>query len=169
MEFTRCTEEDIPLMLDYYDLARNLQQEKSDQHWNSFDPETVRQEIKEGRQWKILEGNEMACIFLVAYEDPFIWGARNADPAVYLHRIVTHPDFRGKNYTQRIVDWARAHATANNCNYVRMDTWGDNPKLVAYYQQCGFTLLETVHPQDFGNLPSHYNCISLALLEIKLS
>jgi GNAT superfamily N-acetyltransferase len=169
MKIVNCTIADIPLMLNFYDMARDLQKEKSNHHWLSFDPAAVKTEIEEHRQWKILEDDDtMTCIFLTAFDDPYIWGERNADPAVYIHRIVTHKDHHGKNYMQKIIEWAKEYGKKTGKKFVRMDTWGDNPALVGYYVKCGFTLLETILPEARRNLPSYYNFISLALLEIKI-
>ncbi len=166
MQITNCTIADIQLMLTFYDMARDLQQEKSIRHWQSFDPTMLKTEIEERRQWKILEGDAIACIFMTVYNDPYIWGERNNDPSIYIHRIATHRDYRGNNYTLKIIDWAKEQGRTLGKKFIRMDTWGDNPKLINYYVKCGFTLLEIITPESTGNLPAHYSCISLALLEI---
>jgi RimJ/RimL family protein N-acetyltransferase len=51
--------------------------------------------------------------------------------------------------------------------YIRLDTWGDNPKLIAYYEKCGFTYLKTIDLDNTQGLPAHYKGV-LALLEIKV-
>lgn len=168
MTITNCTIEDIPVMQQLYDLAREFQKEKSNWHWLTFDSEALRKEIEEKRQWKIIVDRKIACIFLIIYDDPFIWGERNKDPSVYIHRIVTHPEFRGKHLTKKIIDWAKEHGKSFGKKYIRIDTWGENKKLTDYYIQCGFTFLEIITPISTENLPSHYTCISLSLLEIKL-
>lgn len=168
MTIVNCTIDDLPLMLEFYDLAREHQKARSNRHWQSFDPELIKKEIEEQRQWKILEGDTVACIFLTIYDDPYIWDERNKDPSVYIHRIVTHPNFRGNGYTRTIIDWAKTHGKALGKQFIRMDTWGDNPKLIEYYVQCGFTFLEIITPDTMGNLPAYYSCVSLSLFEIKI-
>ncbi len=168
MAIVNCILSDMPLLQHFYDVAREYQQAKSLRHWKAFDPVLLQKEIEEKRHWKITEGDTIACIFMTAYDDPYIWGERNKDPSVYIHRIVTHPDWRGKNYTGKIIDWARAHGKIHNKKFIRMDTWGDNPKLIDYYINCGFTYLETLSPETTANLPAHYSCISLALFEISI-
>jgi len=166
MEIINSTMADIPLMLEFYDIAREYQKAKSLRHWQSFDMALIEKEIGEKRQWKILEGETVACIFMIAYQDPFIWGEKDRDPSVYIHRIATHPDWRGRNYTGAIIEWAKEHARSRNKKFIRMDTWGDNPKLIDYYIQCGFNFLKTITPEETKNLPAHYSCISLSLFEI---
>lgn len=169
MQIINCTKADIPLMLHFYDLAREHQKKKSNNHWNTFDPAVVKTEVDAHLQWKIMEGDEVACIFLAVYGDPYIWGELNQQPAIYIHRIVTHPRFRGNHYTSRIIEWASEHGKKLGKQFIRMDTWGDNPALVSYYQRCGFSLVDTITPDSRGNLPSYYNFISLALLQLRIS
>jgi GNAT superfamily N-acetyltransferase len=162
------TVNDFDRIIELYDAAITYQKTKFKRNWQRFNDEMIRKEISERRQWKIIMNNEIACIFATAFSDPHIWKERNADPSVYLHRIVTNPSYRGNHFIRHIIDWARSYGKDNQLEYVRMDTWGDNDELVRYYQQCGFTLLGTVTPEETGELPKHYSCITLALLEIKL-
>lgn len=168
MKITNCLPEDLDLLNCFYDWGRELQQQRSDRHWKKFDPETVLKEIDEKRQWKVTDHDEVVAVFLTAYEDPYIWGDRGKDPAVYLHRIVTHPEHRGKGLMKIITAWAMAHAREKEILFLRMDTWGDNPALLDYYVNCGFRLLGIVTPENTSTLPAHYDCISLGLLEMKL-
>ena len=159
---------DINTIFSLYDDAVAYQKTKFNKHWLPFDRRMVEQEIAEGRQWKITEGDHVACVFAIAYEDPYIWAEKNADPAIYLHRIVTHSAFRGGGYVQKIIAWARHHATQHNKKFIRMDTWGDNHELINYYVSCGFNFLGTITPQATENLPKHYSSIFLSLFEIEI-
>src|SRR5690349_15802615 len=141
MVFLNSTVTDIPKLYELYDSAIAYQKERSLRHWGKFEQALLEKEIAEKRQWKIMEGNEIACIFMIAYEDPYIWGERNNDPSIYIHRIVTNPAFRGRQYMRSIVEWAKEHAKATGKRFVRMDTWGDNKKLTDYYIGYGFKLL----------------------------
>ena len=87
---------------------------------------------------------------------------------MYIHRIVTNPEFRGRGYVRTITDWARDHARTNELRFVRMDTWGDNQKLIDYYQSCGFKFVGLMTPSPSATLPKHYNSIDLSLFEIDL-
>lgn len=156
------------MIFNLYDEAVTYQKTKFDKHWLDFDRHMVMQEIAEGRQWKIMEGDEVACIFALTYSDPFIWKAKNEEPAVYIHRIVTVPQYRGKGYVKHIANWAKEHAKEHGKQFVRMDTWGDNYALIQYYQQCGFTYLGSITPTASEHLPKHYSAIFLSLFQIKL-
>lgn len=168
MTIITSTQADLPVIFDLYDEAVAYQKTRFDKHWLPFDRAMVEREIDEGRQWKIIDEGEVACIFAITYDDPFIWKEKNADPAIYIHRIVTHPLFHGRQYVKHIIGWAREHASAQNKKFIRMDTWGDNEKLIEYYTACGFNFLGTITPEASDQLPKHYSAIFLSLFEIVL-
>ena len=168
MQIINSSIDDIDTIFTLYDAAVAFQKIKFDRHWLSFDREMVEKEIAENRQWKIMEGDEVACIFAIAYQDPFIWKERDGDPSVYIHRIVTHPDYHGRQYIKTIIEWARKHAKETRKEYIRMDTWGDNEALIKYYVACGFNFLGTIVPTASDDLPKHYSTIFLSLFEIKV-
>ena len=167
MDFVNSTAEDLDTIFHFYDIAVAHQKLKFNKHWLGFDVDVIKKEIAENRQWKILINNRIACIFAITFDDEHIWKEKNKDKAVYFHRIVTHPDFRGMGLVKHIVDWGKNFAKENELGFLRMDTWGDNDKLINYYQECGFNFLGIINP-DFKNLPKHYNGINLSLFEIRL-
>jgi ribosomal protein S18 acetylase RimI-like enzyme len=168
MTIVQSTEADIETIFDFYKMAVTYQKTKFHKHWLPFDREMVRKEVAANRQWKIMEDDETACVFAIAYDDPFIWKEKNADPSIYIHRIVTHHSFRGKNYVKAIIEWAKAHAKEQDKKFIRMDTWGDNEGLINYYISCGFNFLGQVIPEPTDELPAHYSAIVLGLFEIEI-
>ena len=168
MEIVNATHEDLETIFDLYDKAIAFQKTVFDKHWLGFDLELVSQEIEEGRLWKIIEEGQIACVYTVTYADPMIWKERSQDAAMYIHRIVTNPDFRGHGYARVITEWAKKFAPTHGLRFVRMDTWADNLKLLNYYQDCGFKFLRSVTPESTDGLPQHYRGLSLSLLEIDL-
>ncbi|QKG56969.1 GNAT family N-acetyltransferase [Hymenobacter sp. BRD128] len=137
--------------------------------WPDFDREMVAQELAEGRQWKLLVGDAIACVWAITFDDPQIWGAKNADPAVYIHRIATNPDFRGQSLVAAIVAWARDYARQHHKKFVRLDTVGENHGLIAHYTACGFTYLGLATLTDTAGLPAHYHNATVSLFELPVS
>jgi len=111
--------------------------------------------------------DEVACVFAITFEDESTWKEKNINKAVYFYRIVTHPNFRGKKFVEKILVWGKKLGKEKNLNFLRMDTWGDNDALINYYQQCGFSFLRIITP-DYKNLSRHYEGINLSLFEIDL-
>ncbi|MCZ4245146.1 GNAT family N-acetyltransferase [Pedobacter punctiformis] len=158
---------DIDVIFDFYDMAIEHQKKVFNKHWQGFSREMVTTEIAENRQYKILVDGQVAAIFAVTFDDELIWKERDQD-SIYIHRIVTHPDFRGYSFVKQIVEWAKKYAAENDLQYIRMDTWADNEKLLKYYTGCGFDFAGTVSLTKTEGLPKHYEGISLNLFEIKV-
>ncbi len=168
MEFLNSAIEDLDEIFRLYDLAVEFQKRVFDKSWLPFEREFIETEIAEKRHWKILIDDKIACIFSIAFADPLIWKERGREPAIYIHRIAINPEFRGWKFVPRIVEWARDYAKSLGKKFVRMDTWGDNQKLIDYYTDCGFEFLGVVTADEIEKLPKHYEGITLSLFEMKL-
>jgi ribosomal protein S18 acetylase RimI-like enzyme len=168
MEFLNSTPEDLDEILRLYDAAIEFQKTKFDKTWLPFDRAMIDREIAEKRHWKIVIDDRIACIFSIAFEDPFIWKEKSGEPAIYIHRIVTNPDFRGQKFVPKITEWAHGYVREIGKQFIRMDTWGDNQKLIDYYVACGFDFLGVITPENSADLPKHYSGITLSLFEIEV-
>lgn len=158
--------DDIDSIFSLYDAAVAFQKEKFDKHWEPFRREMVEREIQEERQWKIMMDDNIACIFVTAENDPLIWREKDKDPSIYIHRIVTNPLYRGNNFVRKIIEWVKIYAKTKDKKFIRMDTWGDNQKLIDYYVKCGFTYLGITTPTGLDKLPLHYEGITLSLFQM---
>jgi ribosomal protein S18 acetylase RimI-like enzyme len=168
MQIINSTTADCSTIFEFYDYAIAYQKIKFNKHWQGFDVELIQTEINEMRQWKIVIDDTIVCIFAITFNDIVIWGERNEQPAIYIHRIVTHPNYRGNNYVNNIVTWAKLYCKENNKQFIRLDTWGDNQKLIDHYIRFGFTFLGLSGEMNSLNLPKHYKGIQLGLFEIKI-
>lgn len=169
MKIINSTKDDLNAIFNLYDAAIAYQKKVFHKHWQGFDVSLVEKEINEYRQYKIVEGDTIVCIFAIAFSDAYIWGEKDKAPSVYIHRIVTNPLFRGKSYVKSIIEWAVQYGKNNGKEYVRMDTWGDNQKLIDYYSKCGFTFLGLTDKICDESLPKHYQGIQLSLFEIAIN
>lgn len=169
IEVLNSNPEDIETIFEFYDMAVAHQKKVFNKHWQGFSRELVQTEITENRQYKILINGEVAGIFAVTFNDPEIWEEKDAQPSIYIHRIVTHPNFRGYGIVNLIIDWAKEYAQNNQIEFIRMDTWADNEKLLAYYTSCGFNHVGSIKVKADSGLPKHYEGISLNLFEIAVN
>jgi len=169
IEFQQSTPADIDAIFSFYDDAIAFQKQVFKKHWKGFDRAMIVQEVAEGRQWKILRNGEIACIFAVEFTDPLIWREKDKDPSIYLHRIVSSSKFRGSNFMLEIIKWSHTFSKAHNLQYIRMDTWADNPRLISYYVKSGFKHIGSSIPEASATLPKHYEGIELALFEIPVA
>lgn len=160
---------DIPEIFRLYDFASAYQKSKQTVVvWPQFDRQLVETEVAENRQWKLIMNGQIACVWATTFTDEQIWEERNTDAAVYIHRIAINPDFRGNNFVSIIVEWAKQYAKAKGKDFVRLDTLGNNTKLIEYYTNAGFQFLGMFDLKNTGGLPSHYHNVPACLFEIKL-
>jgi ribosomal protein S18 acetylase RimI-like enzyme len=156
---------DLQAILEMYRFASALQQEKGMVVWPDISPSLIQQEIEEQRQWKMVIDGQLACVWVVAFDDPLIWGEKNKDPAIYLHRIATAPDFRGQGLVEFVVKAAVDIACKMRLDFIRLDTVGVNPGLIEHYTNHGFTYLGAFQLKSTQGLPGHYNDGPVLLFE----
>lgn len=169
MKFIQSTQDDMDSIFELYDKATAYQGEVGILKWQGFERSMVEKTIEAGLQWQIVDDDEVACVFTLTLSDPLIWEEKNADPAVYIHRIATNPKFRGQHFVKSIVTWVKQYAVQNGKSYVRMDTGSGNDRLNNYYVSCGFTYLGVVKLKNTEGLPQHYQNGSFSLFEISLN
>jgi GNAT superfamily N-acetyltransferase len=169
LQITNSTQMDLDIIFRLFDGAIAYQQRNHYELWPRFSEELIMNEMDEKRHWKIVGGETIACIFSVLYNDPVIWGEKNKDGAVYLHRIAVNPAFKGKGIMKLIRHWAIEHARQKGLQYVRMDTWGNNENLRAYYINCGFNYIGQQHLKEADGLPGHYGGSILSLFQIEVT
>jgi ribosomal protein S18 acetylase RimI-like enzyme len=171
MSFMNTTVEDLDVLEELYDEAIAYQRSQFAGHfWNGMNRALITKEIKEGLHWKIVEAGQIACFFSMLHTDPLVWDQRDAEPSLYLHRIVTNPSFRGRGYVKQIIAWAEAFGKAAGKQYVRLDTGRENSRLNEYYQQCGLVFCGIKQFEDASNpdIPRHYLGSGLNLYEKRI-
>lgn len=159
---------DIPEIFRLYRLAIAFQKTRNSVLWPEFSKELVSKEIMENRQWKLIIDQQIACVWAITFSDPEIWGEKDADKAMYIHRIATNPEFRGHKFVEHIVRWSKTYAKEKGLDYIRLDTVGENKGLIAHYTNCGFQYLGLFKLENTSSLPAHYQNSSVSLFEIKL-
>jgi predicted GNAT family N-acyltransferase len=161
---------DIDDVFRLYKIASEYQREKKKVIvWPNFDRNMVETEITEKRQFKMLIENEVVCIWAITFNDEQIWEEKNKDSAIYIHRIATSPNFRGKKMVAKIVDWAKQFADEKEIQFIRLDTLGNNTRLIEHYKEAGFDFLGMHTLKNTSNLPEHYQEAPVCLFEIDLT
>lgn len=156
MEIKNCLITDVAEIQSLYEAARSLQIQREMVVWPVFENTFIQNEITENRQWKILQDNLIACNWVITFEDKEIWREKDRNDAIYIHRICTNPTLRGNRYIEKIVEWSKEYARQLGKRFVRLDTLGNNTKLIAHYTSAGFNFLGIVKLTDTADLPAHY-------------
>lgn len=162
------TEDDLPLVLNLFREAMDLQGKNGYKVWQEIDQEGLRNDIKNKLQFKIMQGEDVLCIFSMQHNDPFIWRERDCNDAIYLHRIVVNPVFKGQKQFEKVLNWAKDYVRQKGLQYVRMDTWAENTRIIAYYQSFGFAFIENYKTSDAPELPVQNRNLNVALLELEV-
>lgn len=169
MQIKTATSKDINEIFSFYKMASAYQKAKKKVVvWPDFKRDMVETEIAENRQFKMLINNEVVCIWAITFSDAQIWEEKNKDSAIYIHRIATNPNFRGNNFVAKIVEWAKDYVLKKEIQFIRLDTLGNNRKLIAHYKNAGFDFLGLFNLKDTSNLPDHYTLAPVCLFEIDL-
>jgi ribosomal protein S18 acetylase RimI-like enzyme len=162
------TSADLPAVLRLFEQALTLQGKNGYKVWNNIDQAAVKKDIENKLHYKIINGTDILCIFSIQFSDPFIWQERDQNDAIYLHRIVASPKFKGQKQFQKVLDWAVQKAIQQNLKFVRMDTWADNDKIIEYYKSFGFKLIEYYKTPDTEELPVQNRNLNVVLMELSI-
>src|SRR4030095_836080 len=169
-KINNCIVDDSDKILSLYQSARDLQMQKGMIIWPIFEKGFIEKEINEQRQWKLVIDDIIACNWAITFSDKEIWGEKDKNDSIYIHRIATNPIFRGNRYIDKIVMWAKEYAKQKGKRFVRLDTLGNNTRLIEHYTSAGFQFLGMFELTDTENLPGHYqvepNC---CLFELDLN
>jgi GNAT superfamily N-acetyltransferase len=91
------------------------------------------------------DGNLTGTIAIDDHADCEFWTpAEQAEPALYVHRMIVPSAARGKEVGQVLLDWAAEFATNTGKRWLRLDAWKTNSGLHRYYLARGFRHVRTV-------------------------
>lgn len=134
--------EDLDTLCRLFDEAIAYQKRKGYPEYRSNERETVAALIGEKLHFKLVIEGEIACVFNLSYDDSIVWRERHTGNSIYLHRVITNQQFKGQQLFGKVLDWTLQRAREEGMQYVRLDTWADNPSLVNYYQHFGLKFVE---------------------------
>lgn len=161
--------EDLPEVMELFEQTINFQGKNGYKVWDEIDKLALIKDIESGHQYKIVLDTNILSIFSIQFSDLFIWRERDQNDAIYLHRIVVNPKFKGQKLFEKVLECAKLKAKQLNLSYVRMDTWADNEQLINYYKSFGFQFIENYSTGDAIELPIQNRNLKVALLELSIS
>ena len=156
---------DVELVFDLFEHSIKYQQKKGYPVWENYDRNAIINDIGNHNQYKAVLSSKTAIVFSVCYNDKIIWRELEKGDAIYLHRIVVNPEFKGQKLFGLIVEWSVSHCREKSLKNIRMDTWANNPTIIKYYETFGFRFIENFTTPDSTELPAHNRNLALALLE----
>ncbi|MHB1147077.1 MAG: GNAT family N-acetyltransferase, partial [Lutibacter sp.] len=109
--------------------------------WNEKYPskEVLLKDIQLQELWKLEKANTIVgLIVLTEFEDSEYqhvkWLTKN-QKHLYVHRLAVHPDFQGKGFAQKLMNFAEKYALENNYNSIRLDTFSQNNRNQQFYEK----------------------------------
>ena len=87
---------------------------------------------------------------------------------LFLHRVITHPECKGQRIFEKVRQWALQKASANGLDYIRIDTWTDNPAIIAFYEGYGFRIVAERVTPDAPELPAQHRNLRVTLMQLPL-
>jgi ribosomal protein S18 acetylase RimI-like enzyme len=162
------TEEDRDKVIALYEKAMSQHENNGYQVWKNIDESVIVNDIRNGLQYKIVQNDNIVCIFSIQNRDALMWREKDEGNAVYLHRVVVNTDFKGQKLFAKVLNWTKQYALQNNLNFIRMDTWANNTKLINYYRLFGFEVKEYYTTPDETQIPVQYRNLDVVLLELDL-
>ncbi|UBZ08047.1 GNAT family N-acetyltransferase [Salegentibacter mishustinae] len=146
--------------------AKALQQQNIFQ-WNEHYPslEKLQNDIKKEELYVLEEENMIIAIIVLTPNMDKVY--RNidwlskTDNNLYVHRLATHPEFWGKGYARRMMDFAEEFAKNKNFISIRLDTFSKNIRNQKFYEARGYKKLGDVYFPHKNDQPFH--CYELVL------
>ena len=151
-----------------FDEAIAYQQRNQYPVWPAYDKNVLAKDIEQKHQFKILIDSAIACIFSISYSDQIVWRERDRGQAIYLHRVVVNPQFKGRKLFKKVLAWGIQNAVKKELTFVRMDTWADNPTIIEYYQSFRFKIIDYYTTPNTPELPIQQRNNDIVLLEYKI-
>lgn len=163
---TNATTNDLVAIYQLFEEAIQFQKKHNYIGWNNYDKEFIKNDIQNGLLFKLVNEGEIICIFSICYKDELIWREKEKGDALYLHRVVVNQQFKGERTFQQVLDWAMQFAQEKKLQYIRIDTWAKNEKIIAYYKTYGFAFVENYTTPGTDALPLQHRNLTVALLTL---
>lgn len=127
--------------------------------WNEKYPsvEDLRNDIELQELWKLeFENTIVGLIVITEIEDAEYkqvkWLTKN-QKHLYIHRLAVHPNFQGKGFAQKLMDFAEKFAIENNYNSIRLDTFSQNKRNQQFYEKRNYIKLESIYFPNQSEFP----------------
>jgi len=166
MNILRSVFSSVPEFHNCWTAAVAYQRSEGLQLWPAYPEKRVNEEIQRGLHFSAFTPDGVLTgFFSLTLGDAEIWEDKEKGDAIYIHRMCVNPNCKGNRLAAWVLAWAQGYAAGSGRKYVRMDTWGDNPRLISYYVACGFREAGKRQMGQVRNLSPHYQNACLALFE----
>ena len=164
----RCAKiSEIPHILTIAQACASHMIEKGIFQWNDEYPskEAFANDIERNELYVLEKNSEIIGTIVVstlmdAEYVPVTWLTPNNNN-LYIHRLAVHPDFQGKGYAQKLMDFAETYGLKNGFDSIRLDTFSGNDRNQRFYEARGYRKLDDIYYPKQSQYPFH--CYELVL------
>jgi GNAT superfamily N-acetyltransferase len=113
--------------------------------------ERVRKSLLDGDTWLLWDGPTLvATVTTHRHANPKLWNEmEQAEPAVYVHRLIVSRNYAGLDIGAGLLDWTAARAAREyGALWIRGEVWNTNEALHKYYKQRGFSYVRQADYED---------------------
>ena len=140
--------------------AKALQQQNIFQ-WNKHYPsrEKLQKDIEKQELYVFEQENMITSIIVLTSKMDAVyrnikWLSKTGNN-LYVHRLATHPEYWGKGYARKMMDFAEEFAKNKNFISIRLDTFSENIRNQKFYESRGYTKLGDVYFPHKNEHPFH--------------
>ena len=158
---------EIPVILTITQACAKKMQENGIFQWNEHYPskeafikDIEREELFVIEENKTVLGTIVISTLMDEEYKPIKWLTPNGN-STYIHRLSVRPDFQGKGFAQKMMDFAENFSRENGFVSVRLDTFSQNKRNQHFYEQRGYQKLGDIFFPKQSEHPFH--CYELVL------
>ncbi|MET7650343.1 tyrosine-protein phosphatase [Streptomyces sp. NPDC005486] len=147
----RAEPRDAPLLVRLRDTAALWQLARGIEQWRPGEKTEAHfvDRMREGEVWLAYADGAVAGAWELWWDDLAAWGPRPAD-AGYVHRLMTTPHTSPPGTGRRMLAQAESRIAAAGRAYARLDCLSANPRLRAYYESAGYTVVGEQRAKEGG-------------------
>lgn len=144
MKITKASIEELKAILSMYQLAKKDLDENNIHQWDQQDPsqQTIKEDIKKGNLYVAKKGETiLGSIVLDEEMEPEHQQVKWLVPiqsALYLHRLVVHPNYQGEGTGKALMKFADEYAKKHGYTSIRLDAYEENEIARNLYRQFGY-------------------------------
>lgn len=111
---------------------------------SAFEKDIARDELYILISDHIIVGTIVISSFMDNEYQAITWLTPN-DKNLYIHRLAVHPDYQGRGFAQKLMDFAENFGSNNGYISIRLDTFSQNSRNQTFYERRNYKRLGSIY------------------------
>ncbi|PRX51538.1 GNAT family N-acetyltransferase [Salegentibacter salegens] len=152
---------DLPKIKNLTEACAEVLQHQNIFQWNEHYPsrDKLQNDVQNKELYVFEEENMIIAIIVLTSKMDEVYRSINwlskTGNNLYVHRLATHPNYWGKGYARKMMDFAEEFATSQNFSSIRLDTFSKNKRNQKFYEARDYTKLGDVYFPHKNEHPFH--------------